>query len=584
MHRLFLAVALIGCSEGAVEEQPRDATTDASVDETSIDAAVDTSSAMESAIDAGCMPPDDSLLDLDGDGKPETKIAVAVCGAGVCLTTATTSVKLSEGSDACTGQVVGARIRDIGDHVGTSKHEVAVWHCTSGVPSLSIVDVAASAVVGHAVAPGAQKNAWVLALADPSGKLHPFLAPSYGDAIPVDPTYGAGTTWGYGCVFDLARASDPRCGVGFGSFTATPSDTWFREVGGYAIDLDDDGWEDPTLIFHQRAFAVSGKTGALLSQLEYDVAAATEPSSPKWFHSGRNYGTHSAFVRGAEVRTVEVGGAPIGTFEDYNCNVSRFLAVLSSQKGVPSSRKLLWSRYVGFASSIFSVYDEAHASDPASIVTRMGNFVDRCVHRFDDSRVDIDGKPAVLYDIFHGSTVDTCIDEQYALYLGSPSDPDPEKRPFGPMKSKVWADCQQANLKAKGSWAMEALSEADGSSITGGTGNYVWGWSKAIAPGGETLYLVETLPPEHRFDLSDVPAGTMNVYALIKGLWTSRGAFPKAGRPKIVMKDGDGARGVGAYSGFAELSLKDIDCDGYPDIELTDGTFVGYRGGAFVAK
>jgi hypothetical protein len=76
----------------------------------------------------------------------------------------------------------------------------------------------------------------------------------------------------------------------------------------------------------------------------------------------------------------------------------------------------------------------------------------------------------------------------------------------------------------------------------------------------------------------------MNVFALVKGLWTSRGTFPKAGRPKILMKDGDRARGVGAYSGFAELSLKDIDCDGIADIELTDGTWIGYREGAYIVK
>ena len=72
--------------------------------------------------------------------------------------------------------------------------------------------------------------------------------------------------------------------------------------------------------------------------------------------------------------------------------------------------------------------------------------------------------------------------------------------------------------------------------------------------------------------------------ALVKGLWTPRGTFPVAGRPKIALVERGGAFGTGAYSGFAQLSLRDVDCDGTPEVELTDGTFVGWNGTAFVVK
>jgi hypothetical protein len=60
-----------------------------------------------------------------------------------------------------------------------------------------------------------------------------------------------------------------------------------------------------------------------------------------------------------------VAGAPVGSFTDYNCNVSRFVAVLESTAGAPTSRTMRWVDYFGFGSSIFIRYDPAYADDPA---------------------------------------------------------------------------------------------------------------------------------------------------------------------------------------------------------------------------
>jgi hypothetical protein len=206
---------------------------------------------------------------------------------------------------------------------------------------------------------------------------------------------------------------------------------WFREVGGLTSDLDGDGTGELTLVYHTRLRSYSGRTGLLLADTEYDVAFTDEPSSPRWFHSGRNYGTLS-FARGADGldRTLIVGGAPVGSFADYNCNVSRFVAVLEQTRAMPSTRHLAWSDYFGFASSIFRTYSPAYASDPSADLARLGDFTNGCIHRFADSRVVVSGEEAVMFDSFVASgTVDTCLDEQYALYL--PPTWTPEKTGVG---------------------------------------------------------------------------------------------------------------------------------------------------------
>jgi len=499
--------------------------------------------------DDGIASPSDATTETCAPPAAPRLPTIVPCDGATCLAVDDLKVKLADGEDKCVGTIYGVRVRDLGG-------KFAVAHCPPSGVRLSIVD--GKSVVAHANAPAGQKNAWTDVL---DGRA-PFLASSYGDAVPVDPTYGSGATWGGGCVYDPVRTDLAKCGPGFAWFAVAPPGNFFREAGGYSIDLDNDGREDPTFIFHQQVLSVSGKTGAVLSRFEYDVAAATEPSSPKWFHSGRNYGSHSAFVMGGNVRVVEIGATPVGSFADYNCNVSRFLAVLDSPRTAPAWR-LAWSRYLGFASTIFSKYEEAYASDPSVVIARRGDFVDKCIHRFSDGRTTIDGTPSIAYNIFHAKSWSTCLKEQYALYIGSDA--------WSPAKQKAWGDCQVANLKARGYWAMEAVNEATGASVTGGVNNYVWGWSSKLTPSGEALYLVERLPAEHAFDLSDVPKTKLKVLALVKGLWTPRGELSVAGRPKLAMTPPSGPRGMGAYSAYAELSIADTDCDGVPEIELEDG-------------
>lgn len=114
----------------------------------------------------------------------------------------------------------------------------------------------------------------------------------------------------------------------------------------------------------------------------------------------------------------------------------------------------------------------------------------------------------------------------------------------------------------------------------------VWGWTDALLPGGEVVYLVEVLPGSGAFDLSDRAPGTIEARALVAGLWSARGAFPDAGRPRVLAVAAEGAHGVGSYTSFSELALSDRDGDGLVEVEREDGTFVGWdeAAGAFVVK
>ncbi len=121
-----------------------------------------------------------------------------------------------------------------------------------------------------------------------------------------------------------------------------------------------------------------------------------------------------------------------------------------------------------------------------------------------------------------------------------------------------------------------ALRESDGTSVTGGLEVYVWGRSTQLTATGETLYLVERLPGAGYWDLSDRAPSTLSVLALERGLFQSRGTFPRPGRPRIVQAPAQGSVGVGSYTYVAELDTEDTDGDGYREVRMSDGTWVGW--------
>lgn len=517
--------------------------------------------------------------DLNGNGVNDTNLSLAPCTTAVdatCLLVSSTvtpvkEVRISSGKNACGGHVLGRRLEVIGDHVNDPLQEVAVLYCESGgtesPPALAVVDVSGGRVVARAVAPPGQRHSYTDYPKDPEGKKHPFLAPSFGDG---DTAFYGQAVWGYLCLYKPDRPSDRQCGDGFTAVSTRPRDAFFREVGGYLQDLDGDGWEDITLIYHKLVHTVSTRTAAAIGTTEYDVAAADEPHSPKWFHDGRNYGTHSAFTgTDGALRTVMVGGMPVGGFDNVTCDVSWFAAVLESSPGRPDTRRLSWSRYYGFSSNIFSEISPAHADDPSAKVSRKADYQNGCIHMFSDGRSTMDRERVLVFNYFREEApVNLCLKEQYQLYLDPPWTPD---------KQRVWYACIAANLKSPGMWNMQVLRERDGVPLFSSPNVYVWGASTELLPDGELVYLIEPLPqPTVPFDLRERAPAPLLVRALLNGQWRERGILPIAGRPKIRQAWGGGPKGYGSYTYFAELVLEDIDGDGLKEIQLTDGTWVGY--------
>ncbi|MDP3274789.1 MAG: hypothetical protein Q8Q09_06295 [Deltaproteobacteria bacterium] len=532
--------------------------------------------------------PESYRYDIDGDGRMDSDFSLQMCssGSGTCLRVRSSRVTPREivlGADAprCSGTYVGSSLRLIGSHSGSALPEVAVGHCADQgarvtPPMLSVIDVDAGTVIAQVTAPSTHVHAW----SDDVGNgplRYPVLAPSYGDGD-LSGAYGT-AIWGRMCILRVGAPASGGCPAGWiAANTTLPSQpSWFREVGGYLQDADNDGWTDVTLTYHSVAHTVSGRTGAVLNTLVYDVAAGM---SPVGFHSGRNYGTHAA-SRGTDgmLRTTIVAGAPVGTFADYNCNVSRFIAVLDSREGQPGTRRLAWSRYMGFASTNFiGPFTSEFAANPESRVARPADVMDQCVHRFGDSRTVIDGVDAIVVNYFRQeSPVDRCLSLQYQLYV-PPA--------WTEAKSTAWYSCFARNVASRGVWGMLALRERDGVSVTGGLEVYVWGQHSTLTPSGETLYIVESLPGAGAFDLRDRASTPMRVYALVRGLFADRGTFARAGRPRIAQVQARGTVGMGAWSYVAELETRDVDGDGLADVHMSDDSWEGFdrARGAWVIK
>jgi hypothetical protein len=512
--------------------------------------------------------------DLDRNGANDANLSVVSCSAlpgqtclraDSCLFTPSREIQIASTPFGCIvndNSVQGRRITLIGDYDGDGLSETSVLFCKnqSGtqIPTIAIVSIGTGSLSGSAAAPPGRTGAFVDFPKDPSGKLHPFMAPEY---LYTGPNWN----WEFTCVFRPDLPASPECGsIGFAK-APVPSASLiinyapYREVGGFLQDLDGDGWEDINLLWEWDTIAVSPRTLSVINQTEFDVAAAESAGKPypyKYFHGGRQYGTHSAITSTTgTLRDVMVAGDQLSGFNFTNpmCNVSRFVGVLESVPGNPSTRRLKWSKYFGFHSTFF---------DNSGNVVRPPDVEDGCIHRFSDSRSRINGREVIVFNHFiQSAPVDTCIPEQRA---GGSS----------------WTTCVAKNVASTGTWAVQVLDDETGALIADNNRSYVWGWSDKIMPGGETVYFVEDLSDSNVFNLSDhtatptLTARTLNG----DGTWQIVGFLPIQGRPVLPTYAGSGPRGTGDYSAFIENRLMDVDCDGLPDIQINDfsGPWVGY--------
>lgn len=527
--------------------------------------------------------------DLDGNGENDTRFSLQTCSGDknqYCLTVQASmffpareiSLGVATAPMNSTLTYGGKELQFVGDHFGTGYAEAAILHLTSGHPTLSIIDLAAGSVVASSRTPQNVTAAYVDYARGPGNKLYPFLAPPYGDALVAS---GYTVPWGRMCLFRPGSAGSGSCGAHFSEINIQVSDSYssdyFRESGGYLQDIDGDGWQDIHLIYHSRVVAFSAKTGERLNSLYYDQALATEPYSPALFHSGRNYGIHTA-VTGSDgkLRTIQIAGVHVGSFTDSMCNVSNYVLALESTPGQPATRRLAWSNYFGFNSNIYSQIDSSLRGSPP--ISRRGNFLNNCIHRFGDGLSKMDSKEIIIFNYFKAQdSFNACAQEQYDLYLP------PE---WTEQKQATWNACLQNSLKRTGTWGMQVLDQQTGQTLTGSLGNYIWGMSNALTTDKEMVYIVESVSDGTRFDFSNRSVGTLSVLGLKNGAWKAYGTLPKAVRPDIVYASAGGHRGVGSSTSFAELNLSDIDKDGLMELKLTDGTWVGWdqKSGRFAVK
>jgi hypothetical protein len=489
-------------------------------------------------------------------------------------------------------------------------HLFAVGFCAGGVGRVSVVSVAAQRELAFANSPALNSvvvfprasnvtfhASWNVPADATTRVVLPSIALSY-DTAPQDAPNV--------CVFDPTARVDqsvPACGVGFRAVPlgaiAAPTEVGygavFREVGAAVHDSNGDGWQDIVLYFHAMQVTVSTFPGAsptILRRVAYDVGAADGATAAQ-VHSGRSYGVWA--LRGVGTTsgtfaTVGIGGVPTGEFADYNCNVSRFVAMIGALGR-------MWSRYIGFASSIWSNYDAAQCGGAGGLacLLRPGDFTNRCVHRFDHGVGVTDDNVAVIaYNHFVQTSPDAsdnsarCLAEQYALY---------QEPTWTTAKSDTWYSCvARKHALSRGYWATAFLHLWNGTAHTGAERTYVWGTARKLTPAQEgTAYLVELQSPGiHPFDLSsNSTAPALQVMTLRRGLFSLLGVFPP-GRPKIRRAQPADASieadlpewnvGVAAGSFVSMLTTRQNAASGLTEVQLLNGAWVGWNGTAFVEQ
>ena len=262
------------------------------------------------------------VLLLAAPAYPPWWVGSCSSGGGTCLfemysaSGGTSLVQLSPLPSTCTipGAYMAA-IEPIGDHTGDGVAELAVPFCIWTNPAVAVVDVAQKRVIAHAHGADASNRTAALLFtpAGNQGQKYPVLSPGYGegtDTCVYQPGCGPTSqhcaclpTWLFSCVFTpgaLGPSSAANCtgmpagkaaacdcgGNGFAAVYSAPVVNAsqqglapyleqmgiFREVGGYVQDLDGDGTEDVTLIYHWCQVTFSVVTQSLINTVCYDSA------------------------------------------------------------------------------------------------------------------------------------------------------------------------------------------------------------------------------------------------------------------------------------------------------------------------
>ncbi|MGE0634237.1 MAG: hypothetical protein AB7O96_17615 [Pseudobdellovibrionaceae bacterium] len=408
-------------------------------------------------------------------------------------------------------------------------------------------------------------NTYFSVVKSPERKGYPFLAPGMHY---LDKPY-----WPFLCMFDPKNISKPdtNCGTGFRSVSVSFKDqgkdevkvSGFRHSRGWLLDVDKDGWDDIHLPYFKYILSLSGRTGKQINLGFHDVAQFTEPKTHKWFHQGRWYGGYTTFVdpRNKEYMTAVVAGSTVGTFENWNCNVSRYVAALRWKR---ATSKLDWAQYLAFSTTQFT-WDYSSVNS----YFRRGDYIDNCIHRFSDSLINVNGQPYLAYSMFNTDIKNGC--EQEALDSQRTHMQEPELTKFRTCMENV-------SKSSRGVWSVYTKNAITGQTTSDLTGYYLWGRVEQFFPGEGALFLLETFSKDGqrvRFDkVEHLPEnftfsrGPATSWAPVTGI-NDPGAVPKIESYECyTSQSGMDSSSPDSSCGRPELVTRDVDGDGMNDILL----------------
>jgi hypothetical protein len=203
--------------------------------------------------------------------------------------------------------------------------------------------------------------------------------------------------------------------------------------------------------------------------------------------------------------------------------------------------------------------------------------VDKCIHRFSDSLAHAGSEPITLYSYFTSDApADTCLEEQRREWASC----------FWYRDQERYNRCATVNfLATTGYWTVQARRLSDGGGINLWSNAYAWGRVRNLLPGEGELFLIETFSvPKVRYDMEGYTPTALWVAKIRPDhQWQTFGPFPLPGRPKIERREPvEGA----TWGGVPEIVQRDVDGDGLRDVQLEDGTWVGYwsSAGSLVVK
>jgi hypothetical protein len=449
--------------------------------------------------------------------------------------------------------------------------------------SLSIFDLNGRGMVARTDAPGANPalnftaytihNTYFGIVNGPQGKQYPFLAPGQ--------RYLNVPTWNYLCIFDPDMVNQNTvCGQGFKAYNATfPNATTlsgFRHNGGWQQDVNNDGWDDINLPFlHGYILVIDGQTGATIA-LNQIHPAQSDPyyANASFFDSGRLYGSFTLFTAIDGNQDVMIAaGEWVGSFNDVDCNVSRYMAVLESAvPNDPRSRRLKWTKYISFMDTVF--YWPPGPTMAQTNIARPGDFINHCVHRVSNSVFYAGQRPITIYNYFTENplvTPEPCQEEVWLEW----------SQGFPEILMQQWRTCaNNAGLPMPGFWSAQAIDLENGAAVNNWPNVYFWDRIYKFVPGKSEVFLVEPMPTTIPFGQQGyIPLPMMVVGIDANFQWQQFGTFPVAGRPLLRPSTSYQIPiGVGFGASFGDVwsTVTRRRSDGLVDVQLQDGTWIGY--------